>query len=519
MSYEEHRWHPDEAEAISSYYAVYKETINSDGIFAGASFNAANISTEDKMASIKREFISVLNRLIAYEKSKESRLIYAFLDKYGIDKEFRSLLEGCLKSGDYTKAFNYIHIKQHNIKEGIKQLPYDLEKWNEYMDSYLNLFIEKTAEKAIQSIDNIENMSPHTVAQQMLKFLSDNYEGEAKYKDNFENFMTTFGQELMPLLKDNNTFGKANWDIPMNEIKIGKEKFNSSQSIKDTYISKIVQGLVRGLSQEEIIVSFYGGASTARASRELNFFSGRKQTVQTETDAYLILDLELEPNKQANDTIKKLQSDAVIRDFLDSDPQKNFIIHYSSKDSSIALSTSNGNATRIGKIKGSGSLDSRIPTLQELGSAEGFSPDSINKLIFTIINNGAGLVNEGQGLDEIIKAITNLIIGFMFEDFHIQIQNVSVGAGNGATPLNETHLYFLSGKFVPISTILEEFIKQIENELSNDVVRVGIKPSGTLYTSNQEYGRDRWDFVRSKTISQTNMDIYILNSLLKNLGF
>ena len=518
MSYEEHRWHPSEAEAISSYYAVYKETINSDGIFANASFNAANISTEDKISSIKNDFIAILNRLIAYEKSKELRFIYAFLNKYGIDEEFKNLLEGCLKNNDFTKAFNYIHIKQHNIKEGIQQLPYNLEKWNEYMESYLNLFIEKTAEEAIQSIDNIENMSPHMVAQQMLKYLSDNYKGEAKYKDNFRDFMNTFGQELIPLLKDNNTFGKDNWDMPMNEIKLGKEKANSSQNIKDTYISKIVQGLVRGLSQEEIIVSFYGGASTARASRDLNFFSGRTQTVQTETDAYLILDFDLEPNKQANNIIKSLQSDATIRNFLDSNPQDNFIIHYSSKDSSIALSSSNANATRIGKIKGSGSLDSRIPILQELGSQGGFSSGNIDNLIFTIINNGVGLVNEGEGLDEIIKAITNLIIGFMFEDFNIQIQNVTVGSSRGATPLNEIHLYFLSGKFVPISAILENFIKQINNELSSDVVRVGIKPSGTLYTSKEEYGRDRWNFVRSKTISQTTMDIYILNSLLKNLG-
>ena len=518
MSYEEHRWHPSEAEAISSYYAVYKETISSDGIFANASFNAANISTEDKISSIKNDFIAILNRLIAYEKSKELRFISAFLNKYGIDKEFRSLLEGCLKNDDFTKAFNYIHIKQHNIKEGIQQLPYDLEKWNEYMESYLNLFIEKTAEKAIQSMNNIENMSPNLIAQKMLKYLNDNYEGEAKYKDNFENFITTFGQELMPLLKDNNTFGKANWNTPMNKIKIGKETFSSNQSMKDTYISKIVQGLVRGLSQEEIIVDFYGGASTARASRELKFFSGRKQTVQTETDAYLILDFNLEPDKYANDTIKRLQNDTTIRNFLDSNPQDNFIIHYSSKDSSIALSTSNGNATRIGKIKGSGSLDSRIPTLQELGSAEGFSSDSIDKLIFTIINNGAGLVNEGEGLDEIIKAITNLIIGFMFEDFDIQIQNMSVGNANNATSLNEIHLYFLTGKFVPISAILEKFIQQINNELSSNVVHVGIKPSSTLYTSKEEYGKNRWDFVRSKTISQTTMDIHILNSLLKNLG-
>ncbi len=517
MSYEEHRWHPDEAQAISSYYAVYKETINTDGIFANASFNAANISTEDKIAEIKRDFINILNRLIAYEKSKERMLIYAFLQKYQLsDKDFTDLIKQCLESGDYTKAFNYIHIKQHNIQEGIEQLSYNLEEWNKYMESYLNLFIEKTAEEAVQKMDNIGDLSPHIITEKILAYIREQYKGN--HKDNFKKFINTFGQELTPLIKDNNTFGKQNWDIPMHQIQLDKEKANTNKTMKDAFVSKIVQGLVRGLSQEEIIVDFYGGASTARASRTLKFFSGRTQSVQTETDAYLILNLKLQPNKEANETLKKLENDKKIRDFINAKIEDNFIIHYSSKDSSIALSTSNGNATKIGKIKGSGSLDSRIPTLQELGSNQGFSSESIDNLIFTIINNGSKLVNEGEGLDEITKAITNLIIGFMFEDFDIQIQNMTVGGNNGVTSLNEIHLYFLSGKFVPISAILENFIKQINNELNNDVVRVGIKPSGTLFTSKEEYGKDRWNFVRQKTISQTTMDIYILNSLLKNLG-
>ena len=513
MAFEDHRWHPDEAQAISSYYAVYKETVNSHGIFSGANFNPANISIEDKMAEIRNEFVAILRKLINYEKGKELNLIKAFLDKYGIDLEFRSLLEGCLKNNDFTKAFNYIHIKQHNIQEGVAKLPYNLEKWNEYMQSYMNIYIKKTAEEAIKNMNDIGNMSPEAIAKEMLNYLRINYKGESNYKNNFMNFMQTFEDELMPLLKENKVFGGKNWNIPTNQIELEKSKASTNQTIIEKYTSIIIAGIVNGLSQEEFIVSTYGGASTARATRKLNFFSGKSQNVQTETDAYLVLDFGLTANKQANEMIKQLQTDTAIKNFINQIPENDFIIHYSSKDASISLASKGTGSAKIGKIKGKGSLDSKIPVLQNLGMEGGFSPNNIDNMIFTIVNNGAGLVNEGKGINEITQAITTLVIGFMFEDFEDQLQNMVSGLSN-----NEVHLYFLSGKFVPISAILEQFIAQIEKTITNKVVSVGITPAKTLYTSKAEYGKDRWNFVREKTIGATQMDIYILNNLLNNLG-
>lgn len=513
MSFEDHRWHPDEAQAVSGYYAVYKETVSSHGIFAGAGFNPANISIEDKMAAIRNDFLAILRRLIAYEKGKEHNLIQAFLEKYGIDAEFKSLLENCLKNNDFTKAFNYIHIKQHNIQKGIMQLPYDLEKWNEYMQSYMNIYIKKTAEEAINNMNNIGNMTPEAIAQEMLNYLRTNYKGDTNYKNNFMNFMNTFEAELVPLLKENKVFGGTNWNIPTNQIELERKKASTNETIIEKYTSVIIAGIVNGLSQEEFIVSAYGGASTARATRKLNFFSGKSQNVQTETDAYLVLDFGLNPDKQANDIIKQLQTDTTIKNFINQMPEDNFIIHYSSKDASISLSSKGTGSAKIGKIKGKGSLDSKIPVLQSLGVEGGFSSSSIDNMIFTIVNNGAGLVNEGKGINEITQAITTLVIGFMFEDFEDQLQNMVSGLSN-----NEIHLYFLSGRFVPISAILEQFIAQIENTIHNKVVSVGITPSKTLFTSNAEYGQDRWNFVREKTIGATQMDIYILNNLLNNLG-
>ena len=514
MSYEDHRWHPSESEAVSSYYAVYQETTESGGIFSGAGFNAANFSIEDKMSAIRNDFLDVLQRLINYEKSKEEKFIQAFIKKYELDQELVDLLQACLSNYDFVKAFNYIHIKQHNLKEGIAKLPYDLEEWNKYMQSYMNIYIKKAAEEAISTIDDIGTKTPEQIAQHIFAYIKDNYEGELKYKDNFTTFMQTFEQELLPILQANNKFGGNNWNIPTNEIKIGKKKFATNKSIIDAYVPAIIDGLVNGFSQEEFIVSLFGGASTARATRELKFFSGRKsQNVQTETDAYLILGVDLLPNQNANNCIKQLQTDKSISDFINTIPENNFVIHYSSKDASIGLSSLNTASAKIGKIKGMGSLDSKIPILRELSSDQGFSQQNVDNMIFTIVNNGVDLVNAGEGLDQAIQAITTMVIGFMFEDFDDQIKNMVSGLSN-----NELHLFFLTGRFVPISAILEKFKLQIMGKLNKNVVTVTIKPSGTLFTSNDEYGETRWSFVRNKTISNTQMGIFILNNLFNELG-
>ena len=515
MSYADHIWHPSESEAVSSYYAVYKEAVGADGIFSNASFGSPNFSVEDKMSAIRSDFLSILTRIIDYERGKEKSFIKAFIEKYSkVDKELGDLLKSCLETNNFTEAFNYIHIKQHNLKKGIAQLPYDLEKWNKYMKSYMNIYIKKTSEEAVRSIKDIGTKSPEEIAQNIFLYLKNNYQGDAQHKDNFMSFMQTFEQELLPILQTNKKFGGKNWNIPTNEIKLGNKKASTNKNIIDSYVPAIIDGLVNGLSQEEFIVDFYGGASTARATRELSFFSGRKsQNVQTETDAYLVLGVDLLPSVEANEFIKQLQTDTDIANFVNTIPEDSFVIHYSSKDASIVLDSSDAASAKIGKIKGMGSLDSKIDVLKSLSSEGGFSQESINDMIFTIVNNGVGLIYEGKGLDQIIEAITSMTIGFMFEDFDEQIKNINTNTSN-----NELHLFFLTGRFVPISEVLEKFRMQIEGALNKKVVTINIKPSGTLYTSQDPYGETRWNFVRNKTIKSTSMGIFILNNLFNELG-
>lgn len=514
MAINSHNWHPTEKEVVSSYYAVYKETTEDNGIFAGKNFNFANISFEDKMATIRDDFISFLNKIIEYEKGKEHLFILSFIDKFGIDEELKSLLKTCLENDEYTKAFNYIHIYQHNLNENLISLPYDLEEWNKYMTSYMNIYIKNAATEAIESMNDIMHKKPSEIATYMLDYITNNYNGEEKYRNNFSFFMNTYADALIPLLRENKKFGGKNWEIPMNEIILNKKKFNSNQSIIDTYVPAIIAGIVNGLSQEEFIVSSYGGASTARAQRTLKYFSGKTQNVPTETDAYLILDFNLEVNKQANKIIGQLQNDTEIRNFIKNLPEDDFIIHYSSKDSSIVLQGSNGPGEKIGKIKGEASIDSRISILQDLATDQGFSKDHVDEMIFTIINNGVGLVSEGKGLNEIIQAITAMSVGYMFEDFDDQIQGV-INQFN----TNEIHLFFLTGRFVPVSKVLELFSKQIQGALSRPVVSVKIKPASKQYISNLSIAQKRWEDVRQQTIKDTTMGISLLNNLLKLINF
>lgn len=513
MAYE-NLWFPSPEEAVNEYYAVYNETIQHGGIYEGQGFNPANISVEDKMRAIRDDFVALIRKFINFERGKEETLIQQFINKYGkLDNDFKSLLTQCLKNNDFTKAFNYIHIYQINLKMGLDKLPYKIDELSDFMESYMNIYIKKTAEEAVNSIPNIGNCTPEYISKYMLNYLRTHYQGDPKYKRYFNDYMNTFSNELLPLLKDNKKFGKTNWTTPTINIVIDNKHFTSNKSILDTYVPAIIDGLVNGLSQESFIVNL-GGASTARAQRPLKYFTSNKiQSVPTETDAYLVLDLNLQPDTSINQQIKTLTTDKDIRQLINSTPQDDFVIHYSSKDSSIGLDGHNSAGTKIGKIKGEGSLDSKIPTLQEISSNNGFNSENVNNMIFTIVNNGAELVNAGQGLEEIINAITMMVIGFMFEDADIQLENTLQKFNN-----NEIHLFFLTGRFAPISEILEQFILQVEKQLAKPVVKVTLKPASQKYTSDASDAQTRWSAVRAKTIKNTQMGIDLLNNLLLQLG-
>lgn len=508
-------WHPTASDAIKQYYAVYQETIEPGGIFEGESFNPANFSIEDQMSTIKQEFVGVIRRIKEYESEKEEKMINAFIEKYQkVDKDLGALLKNCIKNGDFTSAFNYIHIFLRNLQDGINKLPYDLKEWVNYMQPYMNVYIRKTAEEAINNMKDIGSKTPKEIAEYTIKEIRNNYKGDPKYASSFENFMNDFENAYFELVKSNKKFGKTNWNVPTMDFIVEKEKVTTNEAITEKYVAAILDGLLNGLSQEEFVVSIFGGASTARASRTLKYFTGKEQLVPTETDMYLALTVGLTADKDINKMIAEATNDADIRKILSDAPEDDFIIHYSSKDSSIVLDKSNKPSDKIGKIKGTGSLDSRIGALTDLASKSNvISRDNIDRVIFTIINNGIGLVNQGAGLDQAIQAITSLTIGYMFEDFDDQISYMGKGESN-----NEIHLYFLSGRFVPISTVLSLLIEQIEGALSKDIIKVSISPSNEQFFSEDSSPQARWTWVRNKTISNTKMTIIMANQLLLQLG-
>ena len=84
-----------------------------------------------------------------------------------------------------------------------------------------------------------------------------------------------------------------------------------------------------------------------------------------ETDAFVVLNGDLQIDSDIIGEINEIKENEEIRELINTLPSDDFVIHYSSKDLSIAEES--GGSIRA-KIKGDGSLDSKIKVLESLGA-------------------------------------------------------------------------------------------------------------------------------------------------------
>ena len=507
----------DYNQAVTGYYAVfYPEVFGTEGMQ-----NLSNITSEEKIRSIKEEFIGILNNMIDYERQKERKYIQNFINQYGeikVNKNgeiLKNILENAIGENanpvDFVKAFQYIHIAQRNLNNELNQLDYDIKQWDAYIKPYLNDSVMKAAENAIEELgDNIVNMTPQQVTNAMITGIRSSQANDVE----FNKFVDLLSEEITSLVKNNKYFGKKNWTFSkeMYKIEVDSKKLGTKEKIIETYKSKIIKGLLNGLSQEVYIV-FSGGTSTARVQKQFLTETGRKLSVQGETDVLAVVNAKLKSNDKILDIISNLKTEEQVRKILDTVPEDNFILHYSSKDFSIAQEA--GSNIQI-KIKGSGSIDSRIPILRELADEGGISYDSIDTLVFRMINSGAGLMYNGSSVDIIEETIASMAAEFMFEDYAIHVKRMISGIPAG----NEIHLYMLSGRFVPLSSVLSRFKVQLDNTIPSaygDSVRVRITPSSAIFRSQNKDLAKRWEENRDAYIKATTMEIKLTNNLLKGL--
>lgn len=508
--------------AYEGYYAVLKETTDQGGIFSGVNFKAISSDLSIVSKNIYEDFLEIINQLITFEKKKEQSYLLRYYNKYKIlSPELESQLKDLLFSDhpDFGRAFELIEIHRYQLRNEATKLELNLNDWEKYLSSFNNKFFIDTSNEAIQNLTNIGSMSPESILNYLIEYIKNKYFGisiNAKYKNDFESFMNVYAPTLINIVKSMKIFKGSLWKTPINSIKFSKT--SSDDDIKETFISKIVRGIVNGLGQEEFVVNL-GGASTARATNELKFFlrskSGKAKTqlVPTETDIYLALNGDFEIKEDVKNAIAQAKTNKEIREIIEQTSLSDFIIHISSKDLSIAES-SGGSISA--KIKGEGALDSKIVAFEQLGQSMNLSKQ-VHQLIFEAVNTGEKLLySESKYIDEVSRGITSLAFSFMFEDFEEQIQQI-----NKDQTTNEIHLYLINGQYFTISEVLEILKQQIIKwgNNPNDLINVGFKPAPTSYydelKDKMNHDLSLWNAVREATIKNTTMKVYMKVTNLK----
>lgn len=498
--------------AYEGYYAVQKETVESGGIFEGVNFKAISPDLSALAEDLVNKFVHTINGLIQFEAKKERAFLLQYYEKYkGIDSDLEKQLKQYLFSepAQLSKAFELVEIHRHKIANEYNNLELNLEKWDkEYLTSFNNKFFVDTCTEAIQKLDNMGAMTPEQVLNYMIQYVQEKYPNEA-YRINFNHFMETYAPALTDIVRNTKSFQGKLWTLPINSIKFVKDG-EPNQAIQDAFISKIVAGLVNGLGQEEFLVSL-GGASTARATNKLTFFlpdkRGKSKTMNlpTETDVYMALTGDFQINEDVRNAITAAKTNKDIRDIINNSAYDDFVIHFSSKDLSIAES---GGGAVNAKLKGEGSLDAKIRTLEELGAAMNAS-SQVHELIFEAVNTGAELLYSNSGtIDDVSRGLTSLTFGFMFEDFAEQIEQM-----NTQSTTNELHIYMISGQYFTISEVLKVLRDQIISWRGSPtkLINIGFKPAPISYyeqlKNTTPEGITRWNAVREATIKNTMMKV------------
>ena len=541
--------YPETDFAISSYFAIYDEVPQS-------LIQAKNeIKTQGFIGDVKSigggkfgffydalidELKLFLKNLVDSEQAKEQAFVSRF-ERFirGKDEKLANILQGCLNQTppDLNAALTYINIYKFNMINNKNKINYDLDEWVARINPYLNKNIKKLATDAINSImqlNNVEDLTPRQIANYIMEYISTQLMNQGLNAKEVRNFMKSFtkGAEeaFQGMLKEDKD--KLNFETQAAKIFYGEtdRRRRITEANKDTIkkhlMNKIVRHAFNGLSSEQILVMLggSGGVSTARQDRILSYYTGKKQLVQTETDVYEIATLNFEPNSEA---IKKIIEEYKIADrnflnFLENIEKDNFIIHYSSKDSSYILSKIEKAEipnTRIGKVKGSGNLDSRVHILEELGNVDGTI--DTKKLIFSMVNAGEYLI-YGPGIKSNIERILSaLVIGYMFEDFEYMVKDIENSIGELASKGKsgaQLHVYFLTGRFVTMSNLLSRIYAQFSKQKpkkEEQYIKTSFIPAKTsLLKSTESYPLDRWKSVRDQYMQKTKLSIQLLNNVL-----
>lgn len=517
--------HLSAASAYEGYYAVLNEQIQKkygEVFFSPSEYSYFDTQLEYVLNEAKNNFETFLKRLIDYEKVKEKKFINKFIKKYGqLDKDLEDKLKKCLENNNFSEAFTYIHIVQHNLQNEFNQIDYNLESWLNYVKGYLNVTIKTIMTEGVFSIpkDSFLNMTPKEIFDHVLKYTEQELLKDEKKSIVFSKFLEQFSSKLFTLVENNSKFGKKLFNKPIIKNKWRMDSKNNNKTPQERYVDVIVEGLVNGLSAEEFQVILFGGVSTARTTRKQNFFTGKSREVSNETDSFLIFNSDLEIDEEVTKNLKEITKNEEIRKLINELPEDDFVIHYSIKDISIA--EEKGENPIVTKIKGKGSIDSRIPALESLGMVSN-TYSEIHGLIFSIINSGLDLLYSGNigNIENFKESLSYLVVAYMFEDMDEQVKKMISSNGAGG---QELHLYMISGRYVTISNLLEKMLNSINSIKVTPVIRVGITPAKTNYweelpkSAFKEPYQNRWEEVRNKTIQNTYMSVSLLSSNILKL--
>lgn len=520
-------YNPNYQEVYNNYYAVLKSALALKG---GEILDMSDIQTsltDNDMGydTLYETFLTYLLELANFEQSKEQTFLSNYLAQFSKDVELQQKVaqitnaEGTI---NISQLFNVIEQHRQTQYARLHELPLELTKWQENFEQFSNKFFNEACIETMNELESqLGSLTPQQLTAKLMAGVQTKWEkkfNRGNKSEAFSVFMKQFDPTLTELVKSMNVF-KGMWNTPL--VSVPSFEGQGTAKIKEGIISQVIKGIVNGLSQEETIVLF-GGVSTARTKRTLQYFdSAIKQSVPTETDAYVSLSMNFGINEEITQAIAQAQTDEQIRDYFNSSAEEGWVIHYSSKDLSIRESSKSGAITA--KLKGEGSFASKIPILEQMGKAMN-NEGKMHKLIFQAINTGKDLIYDSAAyVDEVARSLTSLTLSFMFEDFDDQFRQM---VSSDHSTIQELHVYLISGQYYTISDILLSLYTWIKDDWKRPakrIIRIGFKPAPSVAASYLQFadkgitGKALWETVRNETIKQTKMSVYMQITNLKQM--
>lgn len=535
------------SEAYEKYYAILNSSYRTGNMVIHD-----NISTSSENSLITETnnlitvFLGMVEKLRDYEKRKEEQYLRKWLDKLSNAQEpngqkLKDLLAPLILTEDqnFTQAFQLVELWRQGFIHDVESIPQIYEDWREEFTQFSNKTIVTSARAAVEELANngeLITLTPPQLMDKIIQRIELDWENtnSGYSKENFQTFLNNFSPYLVSIVRDMKEFRvketkkRGRIDPWGNGSNLGTIfKIKEQKDLQETISSKIITGLVNGLSQEMSLVAFAKGASTARASRELRFLNEKVMNLATETDVYSVLTFDLGNNSEAVAKIAAMQQDKDIQELIsNSDYKNNFIIHYSSKDLTIAEANS---SSVTAKIKGEGGFGSKVIALQEMGNAAG-KADEVHDLIFKAVNIGHQLLYsnyQDKLIDLITAALTSLTFSFMFDDFERQFEHIENNIEGNNTELN---LYIISGNYYPASDILQILYNYVNslragNKIGKKFIDIGFKPSSMevdkyIYQKQKKLNGDAlWADVRDAVMADAKMKVVLATNYLKELTY